>query len=53
LKRSNGHAETGVMKAHWNPRDLSTMNSHALEFTAADVYLMKEELIRRKAQVVR
>jgi hypothetical protein len=53
LKGTNRHAETGVMKAYWNPRDLGTMSSHALEFTAADVYLMKEELTRRKAQVVR
>ena len=53
LKGTNGHADTGVMKAHWVPRDLGTMKSHALEFTAADVCLMKEELIRRKAQVVR
>jgi len=53
LKCTSGHAATGVMKAHWDAEDLDAMNKKALEFTAADAYLIREGLIRLKERNIR
>jgi hypothetical protein len=37
LQRLSRHSESGVMKAHWNDRDLEQMAFRPLSFEAADV----------------
>jgi hypothetical protein len=36
------HSETGVMKAHWNSRDISDMRSHLLPFAAEDIRMIRD-----------
>ena len=50
LQRTNGHAETGVMKAHWKGQDYDAMSVKPLEFTSVDVDLIKEGLNGLKAR---
>ncbi|MDR3699165.1 MAG: hypothetical protein P4L56_05985 [Candidatus Sulfopaludibacter sp.] len=37
LERTDGHSETGVMKAHWTTGDYDLMSMGPLSFTAGDV----------------
>ena len=50
LQRTNGHAQTGVMRAHWSGRDLEATETRPLEFTSDDVDLMKQGLIAWKVR---
>ena len=50
LQRTNQHAQTGVMKAHWNGQDYDAMEKKPLEFTPDDVDLIVRGLTARKAQ---
>src|SRR6185369_9582631 len=46
-----GHAETGIMKAHWNGRDYAAMNVKPLEFTPDDVDMIVKGLNAWKSQI--
>jgi hypothetical protein len=50
LQGTNGHAQTGVMKAHWNGQDYDAMEKKPLEFTSLDVELIKDGLNLRRAR---
>jgi len=50
LQGTNAHAQTGVMKAHWNGQDYDAMEKKPLEFTSVDVDLIKNGLNLRKAR---
>jgi hypothetical protein len=50
LRGTNGHAQTGVMKAYWNEQDLDAMEKGPLEFTSTDVELIREGLNHMKAR---
>jgi hypothetical protein len=50
LQGTNGHAFTGVMKAHWNGRDYDAMEKKPLEFTSVDKDLIADGLHLRKAR---
>ena len=50
LQCTNGHAETGLMKAHWTGRDLNAMQEKPLEFTSIGVDLIREGLARLRAR---
>jgi tetratricopeptide (TPR) repeat protein len=50
LQRTNEHAPSGVMKAHWNGQDFDAMERKPLEFTSLDVDLIKDGLNLRKAR---
>jgi hypothetical protein len=50
LQGTNGHAQTGVMKAHWNGQDYDAMEKKPLEFTSLDVEMIKDGLNLRKAR---
>lgn len=44
LQRTNYHAHTGVMKAHWNGQDYDSMGRKPLEFTSLDADLIAQGL---------
>jgi hypothetical protein len=44
LQRTDRHAATGVMKAHWNGEDLGAMVRGQLEFTPDDIDLIVSRL---------
>ena len=44
LLRTNDHAETGLMKAHWSGRDNSMMKKEPLAFTPAHAILIRSNL---------
>lgn len=44
LQRTNAHAETGVMKAHWTQSDYVEMSRRPLPFTPQDVELIRQGL---------
>ena len=50
LEGTNAHAQTGVMKAHWNGQDYDAMEKKPLEFTSLDVEMIREGLNLRKAR---
>ena len=50
LQGTNAHAQTGVMKAHWNGQDYDAMEKKPLEFTSLDVELIKDGLNLRRAR---
>jgi hypothetical protein len=47
LQASDYHAPTGVMKAHWDRRDLAEMHFTPLPFTNYDILLLRAGLARR------
>jgi hypothetical protein len=51
LQATDVHAETGVMKAHWNGQDYDAMGRTPLEFTSYDVDLIRNGLNMRKARI--
>ena len=48
LQRLNRHSESGIMKAHWDDRDLAGMVQQALGFTEDDVRLLYDGLDTRQ-----
>ncbi len=50
LERTNAHAPTGIMKAHWSGQDYDDMERKRLRFTPTDVALIMEGLNARKEQ---
>lgn len=50
LIATDGHAGTGIMKAHWNSQDCAAMASRPLEFTPDDVELIVNGLALRKSR---
>ena len=46
LLGSNSHSRTGIMRAHWNPKDLRMMSTSSFDFTPA-----QRELIRAALQL--
>jgi hypothetical protein len=48
LQASDYHAATGVMKAHWNSRDLAAMQIAPLSFTRFDVQMIHAGLAARR-----
>lgn len=49
LQSTDWHAQTGVMKAHWNGTDLVAMGKKPLEFTPYDVHLIVKGLAAWKS----
>jgi hypothetical protein len=47
---TDGHAETGIMKAHWNETDYAAMKKKPLEFTPNDVDLIVKGLNAWRSQ---
>jgi hypothetical protein len=50
LMGTDGHAETGIMKAHWNGTDYAAMKRKPLEFTPDDVDMIIKGLNTWKSQ---
>jgi hypothetical protein len=50
LMASDGHAGTGIMKAHWNGQDYAAMARKPLEFTPDNVELIVKGLTLRKSR---
>jgi hypothetical protein len=44
LLGSDSHSRTGIMRAHWDPRDLRTMATSSLDFTPAQADLIRTTL---------
>ena len=49
LQGTNGHSDTGVMKAHWTEGDYSQMRFKPLAFTSADIRLLHAGMGKRPA----
>src|ERR1022692_4385607 len=47
LQGMTRHSETGIMKAHWDDRDLRKISSKGLAFTPHDVLLIHQEMAAR------
>jgi hypothetical protein len=47
---SDQHAASGVMKAHWNARDLADMRMTPLPFTAFDIRLLQAGVAHRRGR---
>jgi hypothetical protein len=52
LQRTNNHAPTGIMKAHWDRDDLDAMERKRLWFTSEDVTLMMQGVNALRAGTV-
>jgi hypothetical protein len=50
LLGSDSHSRTGIMRAHWNPKDLRMMAKSSLDFTPAQRELIRAALQRRMAR---
>ena len=50
LERTNAHAPAGIMKAHWSGQDYDAMDRHVLQFTPADLDLIRLGLASLKSQ---
>jgi Zn-dependent protease with chaperone function len=48
LQGIDRHSESGIMKAHWDPRDLREMSSKGLVFTPYDVLLIHQGMAARR-----
>lgn len=44
LEVSDGHSQSGIMKAHFSLRDLEAMRAKALEFSSGDVEMIRQGL---------
>jgi hypothetical protein len=42
LEGEHRHADTGVMKAHWDPADFRQMDTSPLPFAAEDIHLIQD-----------
>ena len=51
LQGTDGHSNTGIMKARWDRRDLEHINVQPLSFSAFDVSLLRLGLASRPARV--
>jgi hypothetical protein len=47
LQGMTRHSETGIMKAHWDDRDLRKISSKGLAFTPYDVLLIHQGMAAR------
>ncbi len=50
LQRVTGHSSEGVMRAHWTTSDYISMRDKPLEFTAADVTLIRKGQAQPRAK---
>jgi hypothetical protein len=50
LQGTNGHSETGIMQAHWTPKDIAKMASKPLSFTPEDIELILKGLAIRVSE---
>jgi hypothetical protein len=48
LEGSDAHADSGIMKAHWDTRDYGQMERNTLLFTAMDIELIRRGLESRR-----
>jgi len=48
LQGTMRHSESGIMKAHWDDRDLREMSAWGLEFTPGDVLLIHQGMAARR-----
>jgi hypothetical protein len=48
LERVDSHAETGLMRAHWNEKDFVSMKFHAFGFTPEDAQSIRENVEREE-----
>ena len=49
LKGTDGHSDSGVMKARWDQKDFDQMRGNGLAFTPKDVNLIRSGMVARAA----